>query len=97
MQYQKQPPAEVLEILKKAEIEAYQVSYYAWPQTFGSTCGPRHGIGGQAMSDFTVEAWVCNGVGPTVFTCAGMYHLDKDKFEPFKQIHSWRPIPTPEN
>ena len=43
--------------------------YYAWPQRFGSTAGPFPGIGGAAVSTFTMEAWVgrdsalvfCNG------------------------------------
>lgn len=33
------------------------LQYFAWPQTFGSTAGPFGGIGGQAVSTFTIEAW----------------------------------------
>lgn len=32
--------------------------YWAWPETFGSTTGPFRGIGGSAMTTFTMEAWV---------------------------------------
>lgn len=41
---------------------SYYLEYYAWPQVFGSTAGPFGGIGGQAMTTFTVEAWVCGEV-----------------------------------
>lgn len=35
------------------------MEYYAYPQTFGSTAGPFKGrVAGQAMSTFTIEAWV---------------------------------------
>lgn len=33
--------------------------YYAFPYTFGSTGGPFGGVGGQMMTTFTIEAWVC--------------------------------------
>lgn len=45
---------------KAAEVLNTQpeyLAYYAWPQVFGSTAGPFPGIGGQAMSTFTIEAW----------------------------------------
>ena len=38
------------------------LEYWAWPQVFGSTAGPFGGIGGQAMTTFTIEAW-SNGLG----------------------------------
>lgn len=94
MQYQRKAPLEVLEILKENKIQYMDVAYYAWPETFGSTAGPCGGIGGCAMSTFTVEAWVCDDYGPTVFTCAGMYSFDNERFEPFKIIKNWRRITT---
>ncbi len=93
MNYQKKPPKEVLAILKERNVQFMDISYYAWPQLFSSTAGPCGGIGGQAMSTFTIEAWVCENSGPTVFTCAGMYHYDDERFEPFKRINSWMRIP----
>lgn len=89
MNSQKKPPQEVLDILKNRNITYFDLSYYAWPEMFGSTSGPRGGIGGCAMTDFTIEAWVCDGSGPTFFTCAGMYSFDDELFEPFKKIKRW--------
>lgn len=89
MNYQKKPPQEVIDILKKRNVQYFEIYYYAYPQIFGSTSGPCGGIGGQAMSDFTVEAWVCDDTGPTVFTCSGMYCFDDSKFEPFRKVRSW--------
>ena len=93
MNYQNKPPREVIDILKKNNIQYYDLSYYAWPEIFGSTAGPCGGIGGQAMSCFTIEAWVCDGDSPTVFTCCGMYYLDKDRFQPLKSVKHWSRIP----
>lgn len=44
----------------------YDLDYYAWPQTFGSTTGPFGGIGGQSMTTFTIEAWT-NGDDAVLF------------------------------
>ena len=94
MQYQRKAPQEVLEILKGNNVQYMDIAYYAWPETFGSTSGPCGGGGGCAMSTFTIEAWVCDDSGPTVFTCAGMYHFDNERFEPFKRIKNWKRITT---
>lgn len=40
-----------------ATIATSELVYCSWPQTFGSTCGPFHGIGGQALTTFRMEAW----------------------------------------
>ena len=45
------------------------LGYYAWPQAFGSTCGPFPGIGGSAISTFTIEAWEFNG--KALYFCQG--------------------------
>jgi len=66
------------------------ISYYAWPQTFSNTAGPGGGMGGQTISEFTVEAYVCDGTGPTVYLCSGMFFFDDvEEFEPFKKIRRW--------
>ena len=44
--YQNKPPQEVLDILKDRKVEYFDLDYYAYPETFGSTSGPRGGIGG---------------------------------------------------
>jgi len=87
--YQNKPPQEVIDILKDRKVEYMDLDYYAYPETFGSTAGPRGGIGGCAMSKFTVEAWVCDEGGPVVYLCAGMYCFDNSRFEPFKNITKW--------
>ncbi len=92
MNSQKRPPDDVLWILKKNNVQFIDVFYYAWPEMFGSTAGPRKGIGGQAVTTFTVEAWVCDDLGPTVYICAGMYSFDDSRFEPFKTIDDWKQI-----
>lgn len=92
MNYQKEPPIEVLEILKRQQVRFCDLSYFAWPQTFSSTAGPRPGIGGQSISTFTVEAYVCDVAGPTVYHCAGMYAFSPDRFEMSKQVRNWKKL-----
>ena len=81
MNYQKEPPKDVIGILRKNNVQYLDLDYYAFPQTFGSTSGPHSGIGGQVMSTFTVEAFVCDGIGPTVYVCAGRYKFDNNSFD----------------
>lgn len=92
MNYQKEIPEEVRKILSDRNLNPFDFSYYAWPQVFSSTTGPRSGIGGQAMSAFTVEAYVCEcGDGThTVYLCHGMYVVQQGKFTPFERIHGWK-------
>jgi hypothetical protein len=70
--------ATVLETLGENERPVY----YAWPEQFGSTTGPFKGIGGAAMSTFTVEAWV--GSEKTVLCCNGkvVKTVDSAMFQP---------------
>jgi len=95
MNFQKKPPEDVVQILNERNIDFIDTSYFAWPQIFSSTAGPHGGIGGQAISTFTVEAWVSDGIGPTVYVCSNMYSFSHDKFEPFKNIRSWVPLSQP--
>ena len=92
MNYQNKPNQKILDILEKRGVKYFDIEYFAWPQTFGTTTGPCGGIGGCAMSSFTVEVWVCDGYGPTIYVCNGMYHLDDSEFEPFKRIDTWMRI-----
>lgn len=49
---------------------AYYFEYWAYPQVFGSTAGPFRGkIAGQAMTTFTIEAWVVDDLA--VLFCQG--------------------------
>jgi hypothetical protein len=56
------------------------LSYYAWPETFGSTCGPFHGIGGQVVTQFTIEAWEI--LSNAVLFCNGRIIRVTENFEP---------------
>lgn len=47
----------VKEAAKLLDCYMEELMYYAWPQAFGSTAGPFPGIGGQAISTFTIEAY----------------------------------------
>lgn len=83
MNYQKEPPKRVLNILKKRSVEYYNIDYFAYPVTFPSTAGPCGGCGGQSMSTFTVECYVCNSQGPTIYVCCGTFIFEDKKFVPF--------------
>lgn len=89
MNCQKKVPEEVRHILAARNVQFIDIDYYAWPQIFSSTSGPRGGWGGCAMSTFTVEAWVCDSSGPTIYTCCGMYSFDDSRFSTFKRIGNW--------
>ena len=62
------------------------LDYYAWPQTFGSTAGPFGGVGGQAITTFTIEAWEYNYRFAVIF-CGTKIIKVTDKFEPMKAVH----------
>ena len=94
MNMQKRPPSEVAQIFLDCGVDTNELEYYAWPQMFGSTCGPRRGVGGAAMSVFTVEAWTNMVV--TVYLCAGMYSLSRDRFETLTTVSRWSLLPTTE-
>jgi len=61
------------------------LSYFAWPQTFSSTCGPFGGIGGQTLCTFTVEAF-WNGKD-AVFFDRGKTWKRIDNFDPGKAVY----------
>lgn len=69
------------EAAKKLECSETALEYYAWPQVFGSTAGPFGGIGGQAMTTFTVEAWAFGPVA--IVFCKGKPIKQVKKFTPF--------------
>lgn len=93
MNYQRKPPEAVLNLLKEHGGDTSFIDYYAFPNTFSSTSGPCGGIGGQAMSSFTIEAWACGDSGPTIYVCKGMYCFDPGPFELFKLLNRWKKLP----
>lgn len=93
MNYQHIVPDVVKKMFELKNIEYIDIDYYAWPQTFSSTSGPRNSIGGCAMTTFTIEAYVCDGKGPTIYICNGMYFYEYERFNPFKHIKNWLLLP----
>lgn len=78
MNYQKKAPDEVMAIFAKYDLPISNIDYYAYPYTFGSTAGPSGGVGGQAFSSFTVEAYVSDqGI---VYVCNNIYRFSKEEF-----------------
>ena len=61
------------------------LEYWAWPTVFGSTTGPFAGVGGQAMSTFTLEAWHDTWTGKAVIFCQGKILRVVERFEPMTQ------------
>jgi len=58
--------------------------YCSWIETFGSTAGPFGGIGGQALTNFRLEAWVADHYA--VVFCGDRILGVSDEFE-FKVHH----------
>ena len=63
---------------EKLECYISDLQYYAWPETFSSTCGPWPGMGGQAFCTFTIEAWTTEE--KTYFFCNGKFIRTAKKF-----------------
>ncbi len=57
------------------------LEYWAWPQQFSSTAGPFGGVGGQAMTTFTIEAWH-DGRGAAALFCNGRLLKITKEFTP---------------
>lgn len=55
-----------------------ELQYVRWIQTFGSTAGPFGGIGGQAATNFLMEAWVWDNFA--VVFCGGKRIKITDNF-----------------
>jgi hypothetical protein len=55
-----------------------ELQYVRWVQTFGSTAGPFGGIGGQAMTNLLMEAWVWDNFA--VVFCGGKRIKMTDNF-----------------
>ncbi len=89
MNFQNKAPQIVLDIFKHHKIDVDEIDFYAWPQNFSDTSGPHGGMAGQAMSVFTLEAWVANNTGPTVYQCAGFYKFEDKRFQPLKRIFTF--------
>jgi len=96
MNFQQKIPEEVVTLLKKKIgskelLKFSDYDYFAFPQMFASTAGPQGGIGGQAMTTFTVHVYEMDN-GFTLYLCAGCYILREEKFDFFKQssLSGWK-------
>lgn len=80
MNYQKidYTSEQVKEASKLLDCYAEELMYFAWPQTFSSTAGPFPGIGGQAISTFTIEAY--SDGRDAVLYCGGKLWRKVSKF-----------------
>lgn len=68
-------PAELIgEAADKLGGEVWQ--WYSWPEVFGSTSGPRGGIGGQAMTTFQVYGFI--GHDDALMYCGGVWRRWRD-------------------
>lgn len=83
MNYQNQTDNRV-EAAIELGVSCSAIDYYAWPQIFGDTAGPFGGIGGQAISSFTIEAYT-NGREAVIF-CKQKRLKKVDNFEPMMRI-----------
>jgi hypothetical protein len=93
MNFQKKLPVEVATILQDKKLMWIDYDYYAIPYTFGSTSGPKKGIGGCAMSYFTVEAYEFEGETYfTVYVCSDTYYFSEDRYNPNISIKDWIPF-----
>ena len=76
---------EIAEVFDKNGIEVIEseLNYFAWPQLFGSTSGPKGGIGGCALTTMTVHAF--EYAGAAVLVCSGIL-LFTDRFKPLMRF-----------
>lgn len=92
MNYQiKQMSKLVDKLFKLHEVTVFDTNYYVWPQMFGSTSGPCPGISGQAMTLFSIEAFV-DITGDAVCLCNGMYAFIRN-LELMSPVNHWCSIP----
>ena len=82
----------IKKLLEHFGMDYNNCSYYAWPQTFSSTTGPNKGIGGQTMTEFTVEVYTT--YYETLYVCTNCFVYKKGSFEPNRHIKNWKPIPN---
>ena len=54
------------------ETKVDRVQWWAWPEVFGSTSGPRGGVGGQILTTFQVFGFEAEN-GRMVKWCSGIW------------------------
>lgn len=66
--------APIMEAATKLGCQPHEVDWWSWPEVFGSTSGPRNGIGGQALTTFQVFGFE-GPDGKQILCCAGIWKL----------------------
>lgn len=69
---------------KELGVSRDDIEFYAWHQTFGSTSGPFGGIGGQAISSFTIEAYALGR--DAILFCKGKRIRRVSDFKPMMRV-----------
>ena len=84
--FSKETQEKILHIFEVNGIQVIEseLDYYAWPQLFGSTAGPNGGMGGCAMTTFTVHAFVYDDEA-AVLACSRQIRF-VEKFKPFMRF-----------
>jgi len=70
------------EAAKRLNVHAGDLTWWSWPEVFGSTAGPHSGVGGQAMTPFQVIRFE-NQKGEALMWCVGKWKIPKSA------EHSW--------
>lgn len=60
------------EAAARLETRVNELQWWAWPEVFGSTSGPRGGIGGQMMTTFQVIGFEAED-GQRIKWCSGVW------------------------
>jgi hypothetical protein len=79
-----------LERVAVATVAAEELLYCSWPETFGSSCGPFPGIGGQACTTFRMEAWAWDQWA-IVFTCGRVVKFAEFYIQADYKRRRWTP------
>jgi hypothetical protein len=66
-----------------------QMTMYSWPITFGSSCGPNGGMGGQAITSF--QCYVFEGNNACVAFCGNKIRMVKS----FRVGQAWEDFKPP--
>ncbi len=96
MNYQQPLPGSIQTLLnifieeKKMPVFS-DYNYFAYPEMFASTATPCGGIGGSAMTTFTIQVYELNN-GFTLYVCANGFILREEMFNPLerKPLSGWK-------
>jgi len=58
---------------KRLDCDQPDLEWFAWPEIFPSSSGPRYGVGGQAMTTFQIIAFAHPSQEKAIKFCAGVW------------------------